>query len=186
MTDLTLFDDLPSVAPEPNECRVIFGHGPSGATCKTCKHLHRGPLGHSKVWYKCDLRRAGGPATDHRVGWLACGRYDDGTFDYDAGLALAEKGCDDALSVQVAWSLAADDWLAQLDPGEQFTADDLVAAVGLPDGSHNAVGAWVRGSAAGGRIADSGTVRKATRVASRTRRLVVWCKAGEGRGRTRE
>ena len=64
---------------DPNPCVWMFGKGPKGAKCKTCKHLickH-----YSKRYYKCDWRpKSNGPATDHRVRWNACGKYEEDTI----------------------------------------------------------------------------------------------------------
>ena len=54
----------------------LYGPGPEGARCGDCVHIvaHR----YSKTYYKCDLRGDGaGPATDHRVGWQACAKYEE-------------------------------------------------------------------------------------------------------------
>lgn len=58
----------------------MFGKGPEGATCKTCTHLRRKHF--SKVYIKCDLRpNTNGPATDHKAGWPACGKYQFATTE---------------------------------------------------------------------------------------------------------
>jgi hypothetical protein len=60
---------------EPNPCVRLWGPGPDGATCKTCAHLVSYQW--SKRYYKCDLRRMSAcAATDHRVAWRACGKYE--------------------------------------------------------------------------------------------------------------
>ena len=61
--------------PDPKVSRnpMIRVYGPAldGLTCKTCAHLFK-----SGQWWKCGLRRnTGGPATDHRVRWPACGKH---------------------------------------------------------------------------------------------------------------
>jgi hypothetical protein len=57
----------------------MLGHcglGPDGAKCATCVHLAR--IIYARTYYKCELRRnTHGPATDHRVRWPACGRYEE-------------------------------------------------------------------------------------------------------------
>lgn len=59
-----------------NPCVIAFGPGPEGATCSDCVHLFR-VGGVAGRYYKCDLRRvSSGPATDHRVRWPACARYE--------------------------------------------------------------------------------------------------------------
>lgn len=58
-----------------NPCRVAFGPGPDGTVCGDCTHLYL-VGGVAGRYYKCDLRRnTGGPATDHRVGWPSCARF---------------------------------------------------------------------------------------------------------------
>lgn len=64
------------LATEPNPCVRLWGPGPEGAKCKTCVHLFGRRYG--KTYYKCDLRRDSAcAATDHRVGWRACGKYEE-------------------------------------------------------------------------------------------------------------
>ena len=54
----------------------VFGPGPSGVTCSMCAHLRRVGGTAGRYW-KCALRRnTSGAATDHRVRWPACGRYE--------------------------------------------------------------------------------------------------------------
>jgi hypothetical protein len=61
---------------EPNPCVYVFGPGPDGKTCKTCAHLVRRE--YAKTYYKCDKRSMSrSEATDHRVGWRACGKYEE-------------------------------------------------------------------------------------------------------------
>ncbi|MEI6047048.1 MAG: hypothetical protein WCS37_22110 [Chloroflexota bacterium] len=57
----------------------LQGAGPDGAVCKNCRYLINRPS--AKNYYKCTLRGvSGGPGTDHRVRWPACGRYDAPKF----------------------------------------------------------------------------------------------------------
>lgn len=61
---------------EPNPCRRIFGHGPEGKRCKECSLLFARRM--SKTYYKCQLRGdTHGPGTDHKVNWLACGKFEE-------------------------------------------------------------------------------------------------------------
>lgn len=58
--------------------RLSWGPGPEGETCKTCRHLtvNRNPT--VKTYYKCRLGAiTGGPATDVRLRWPACGRWEE-------------------------------------------------------------------------------------------------------------
>lgn len=63
-------------APERvNPCIQMFGRGPDGARCKGCAHLYANQK--SKRYYKCKLRDfSHGPATDHKVNWVACGKFE--------------------------------------------------------------------------------------------------------------
>ena len=68
-----------------NPCLVVYGPGPEGAKCKTCVHC-RYPLHQSGRFWKCDLRRlTHGRATDHRVTWPACGKYEERQGEYHGG-----------------------------------------------------------------------------------------------------
>jgi hypothetical protein len=62
-----------------NPCVKLYGPGPEGAICKTCRHL--GAHWTARKFYKCELRTfSRGPATDHRVRWPACGKYEAKTI----------------------------------------------------------------------------------------------------------
>jgi len=64
-----------------NPCLAAFGLGVEGRRCGGCFHLYR-VGGVAGRFYKCDLRRVtSGAATDHRVRWPACGRFEDGAPD---------------------------------------------------------------------------------------------------------
>ena len=70
-----------------NQCIALYGKGPEGQTCKGCVHLRypiqRNPK--ARFW-KCDLRRlTHGRATDHKVSYPACGRYEPRTEEYHGG-----------------------------------------------------------------------------------------------------
>lgn len=57
-----------------NPCISLYGPGPVGAKCKTCSHLYWRRL--ANTYFKCDLRaNTNGPASDHRVNWPACEKY---------------------------------------------------------------------------------------------------------------
>lgn len=50
--------------------------GPTGETCGSCKHC-RAKAGHAKNFYKCAYTRdTAGPATDLRVRWPACSKWE--------------------------------------------------------------------------------------------------------------
>ncbi len=66
---------LPAIEPKRvNPLLRVYGPGPEGAICRDCVYLRAHQQ--SKRWYKCVLRAPGGPATDHRVRWQACGRFE--------------------------------------------------------------------------------------------------------------
>lgn len=59
-----------------NPCVRQFGAGPEGKKCKTCKSLTYHQF--TRKYYKCKNRPiTRGPATDHNVGWDACGKYEE-------------------------------------------------------------------------------------------------------------
>lgn len=61
---------------EPNPCVRLWGPGPVLAQCKTCTHLVSRRY-YPRTYYKCDLRRDSAcAATDHRVGWRACAKWE--------------------------------------------------------------------------------------------------------------
>lgn len=67
----------PPLARKQNPCISLYGPGPTAALCRTCSHLIRSkPRAHT--YYKCELRTiTGGAATDHRLRWPACARYQE-------------------------------------------------------------------------------------------------------------
>jgi len=94
--------------------------------------------------------------------WCA---WRDGTLAKAAGMTATDKDPE--------WADRADRWLNELYIGVVITADDLVAACGLPVGSPNQVGARFSRWAKAGRIREHG-YQRATRKASHARRLVSW------------
>ena len=91
---------------------------------------------------------------------------------------LAEEGMQLALNAKPEWSKQADDWFASLPLGTEFTSEDLIAAIGLPDSSepnaNNAVGAKIR-SWSKTHTAQIG-YRKTIRVTSHSRVISIWRK----------
>lgn len=52
------------------------GFGPEGKRCKHCKHLF--VRQYAGRYYKCGLRvNTNGPATDQRVNWAACSKFEE-------------------------------------------------------------------------------------------------------------
>lgn len=61
-----------------NPLLAVYGPGPEDATCRSCVHLYALP-GYAGHYLKCDLRKlTHGAGSDHRAGWPACGRYEEG------------------------------------------------------------------------------------------------------------
>lgn len=59
---------------QPKGNAAPIGSGPAGETCRTCVHARCVKLG--KTYHKCALVKAtGGPATDIRLKWPACARW---------------------------------------------------------------------------------------------------------------
>jgi len=93
--------------------------------------------------------------------------------------SAAEAGMEEALRAEriARWKEQADWWLDQQEPGFVFTADDLVADVGLPDhgaARNNAGGAWVGAQARQRRIEFSGELRKSRREVGHGNLQRVW------------
>lgn len=90
---------------------------------------------------------------------------------------LKLQGMQLALDAKPDWSALADEWFNSLPLGTDFTSEDLIQAVGLPDdsqlNSNNAVGAKIRSWV--GRTQEVG-YRKTVRITSHSRRIVLWRK----------
>lgn len=90
---------------------------------------------------------------------------------------LRDSGMQLALDAKPDWSALADAWFDLLPEGTEYTSEDLVNAIGLPDNSalnsNNAVGAKIRSLAS---RADEVGFRKTVRTTSHSRRIVVWRK----------
>lgn len=90
---------------------------------------------------------------------------------------LRDTGMKLALDAKPDWSALADEWFANLPEGTEFTSEDLVSAIGLPDNSalnsNNAVGAKIRSLAS--QSTEVG-FRKTVRITSHSRRVVIWRK----------
>ncbi len=95
--------------------------------------------------------------------------------------AARESGIADAYSADRVqdWKRQADAWLHLCRPGEEFSADDLVAGVGLPDegpNRNNVVGAWVNAQKTAGRIVWTGRFGYSARVVRHRNPQRVWRK----------
>jgi len=94
------------------------------------------------------------------------------------GDLLANEGASSALLAKDEWSKRADEWFALLDEGTNFTSEDLVKAIGLPDSANenanNAVGGKMRYWAFN--YAERIGYKKTTRSTSHSRMIAVWRK----------
>lgn len=76
----SLYDEteLARITKEGNDNPMVMTYGklPGNRKCKTCSHLFYKRF--ANKYYKCELRKnTGGPATDHRVNWDACNKYQE-------------------------------------------------------------------------------------------------------------
>lgn len=100
-------------------------------------------------------------------------------FDPEQAELAAEAGMAQAASadrVQL-WKQAATTWIGLLEPGVEFTADDLVRAVGLPDvgpNRNNVVGAVFSGAARSRLIVFAGRLRRSERLVRHGNLQRVW------------
>jgi hypothetical protein len=74
---------LIEVKPPPaydNPCMATYGKGPVDKQCKDCAQLMG--ICMAKTYYKCRLREnTHGKATDHKLHWPACARFEQRTKD---------------------------------------------------------------------------------------------------------
>ena len=98
--------------------------------------------------------------------------FEQGWHDAEKGMALA-NGADRVKE----WKERAERHLMSLSAGSEFTADDLVQKIGLPDegeNKNNVVGAWINGKRNDGRITFTGRFLKSNRVSRHTGLQRVW------------
>ncbi len=96
----------------------------------------------------------------------------EGRYNHRTGKALKEKGQQLVLNIDPQWKSAAAIWCFDLTIDERFTADDLVAAVGLPR-RRNQVGALMSHLAKRGLIERVG-FSPSVRDARRSGMVAVW------------
>jgi hypothetical protein len=105
--------------------------------------------------------------------------FQEDMFDADAGKARAEEGmarAGSAFRVE-RWKVLADDWLMRKVTGTEFTADDLVRSIGLPDegvNRNNVVGSWFREQRNQRKIVWAGRVKKSERIDRHTGLIRIW------------
>lgn len=79
MEQIELFQGIESLERANHEMRRVYGPGPEGKTCRTCRFLYR-KRRDSRTYLKCMMRiHTNGPGTDHKAGWLACAKYEEAT-----------------------------------------------------------------------------------------------------------
>lgn len=89
------------------------------------------------------------------------------------GAAARDAGVKATARRDLEWWTRAERWIDGHYDGQTFTADDLTAALDLPEGSPNAVGAFLRTQRLFGVIEAAGFTT-ATRPSSHGRTLRVW------------
>ncbi len=82
MTEPTLFDIDEYEVPDKNP--MLIPHGiKKGKMCKYCKFFLRERF-HNKSYFKCKIRGVSrSSATDHRIGWNACGLFEPDQTEKD-------------------------------------------------------------------------------------------------------
>lgn len=100
-------------------------------------------------------------------------------FNYESGREAAELGMAraDAADRVKLWKKQALDWLMRQPIGAEIRADDLIAAIGVPDtGANrvNVVGAWFSAQSKLGYIKWTGRFTNSRRVTRHTGMQRVW------------
>ncbi len=78
----------PEAQKDANPCVALYGPcAIEGQTCKGCIHLRYPIMPNPKArFWKCALRKlTHGRATDHKVGYPACAKYEERTEEYHGG-----------------------------------------------------------------------------------------------------
>jgi len=78
-----------------------------------------------------------------------------------------------AANIDPRWAIEAGQWRRTMVEGDLFTADDLIDAIGLPDGHPNQIGALFALWHKAGTIRPRGTTAS-TRASNHARALRVW------------
>lgn len=102
-------------------------------------------------------------------------------FDTDAANAAGDEGMGRARRAERVqdWKMEAAQWISQCPRWSEFTADDLILAVGLPDegvNRNNVVGALISSWSKAGHIEWTGAFRKSARVIRHGNPQRVWRK----------
>lgn len=75
------------------------------------------------------------------------------------------------------WKHMAERWIGSKPPGWEFSADDLIYAIGVPDegaNKNNIVGAWFNAKSKARIITFTGRMKKSSRVSRHTGLTRVW------------
>lgn len=89
------------------------------------------------------------------------------------GKAAKVKGTR-AAKLDPRWSREAVEWRRGMIDGDLFTADDLIDAIGLPDGHPNQIGALFRQWHQARQIAPTDRHYTSQRASNHARRQIVW------------
>jgi hypothetical protein len=95
----------------------------------------------------------------------------------EVGERLANEGSQLAIIFQREWSRKAEDWFETLVPGDTFTSEDMITAIGFPaqltPNSNNAIGSKIRTWSHAGLVTKRGYA-KTTRSQSHSRIIALW------------
>ena len=102
-------------------------------------------------------------------------------FNFGKGREKADEGMDAAATAGRVhhWRMDAGRWFMRLPIGEEFSADDLIRAVGLPDegvNKNNVVGAFFNALAKSNFIGWTGKTMKSERIDRHTGMNRIWYK----------
>lgn len=98
-------------------------------------------------------------------------------MDFISGKWEAEKGMDRANNASRVqhWKELAEKYLFSRPKGTEFTADDLINHIGVPDETkNNVVGAWFNAQSKKRKITFTGRMKKSERVSRHTGLMRVW------------
>lgn len=110
---------------------------------------------------------------------------DRGLKGLDEGLRLKEEGQTKALTGAASWAERANAWIVSLPGGRVFSANELVAAVGLPNpdpdkpNRNNAVGALFSSAAKRDLMHKTGGYKPSTNSANRGAVVAIWVRTSK-------
>ena len=102
-------------------------------------------------------------------------------FDFLSGQWEAQKGMELANGTDRVkdWKIKAEKWIITKPQGFEFSADDLVYAIGVPDegpNRNNVVGAWFNAKSKSRIITFTGRMKASSRISRHTGLCRVWVK----------